>query len=69
MRDRLFRPNAPQGDADGDLDVDGGDFLVWQRQLGSPLVTSAAERVPEPGALTLVSLAGCGLALVRQRQR
>lgn len=24
-----------QGDADGDLDVDGADFLAWQQQLGS----------------------------------
>jgi hypothetical protein len=27
---KIFRP----GDHDGDGDVDGGDFLVWQRQLG-----------------------------------
>ena len=26
---------APAGDFDGDGDADGGDFLLWQRQLGS----------------------------------
>ena len=36
-----------QGDGDGDLDVDGADFLVWQRQVGSgPTSTGAA--IPEP---------------------
>ena len=25
-----------QGDADGDADVDGRDFLAWQRQYGQP---------------------------------
>lgn len=56
-------------DADDDGDSDGADFLAWQRQLGSPSVTVAAKRVPEPGALALISLAGCGLALVRERHR
>ena len=56
-------------DADDDGDSDGADFLAWQRQLGSPSVTAAAEPVPEPGALALISLAGCGLALVRGRRR
>jgi hypothetical protein len=32
------------GDVDGDQDVDGGDFLVWQRQLGSAAIAA----VPEP---------------------
>ena len=33
-----------QGDADGDRDVDGRDFLVWQRQVSAPV----AAAVPEP---------------------
>jgi hypothetical protein len=50
-----------QGDADDDADIDGNDFLVWQRQVGA--ATSLAEfdglgqefgTVPEPGAAVLV---------------
>jgi hypothetical protein len=50
------------GDADGDLDYDGQDFLIWQRQLGTPGGISA---VPEPGT---VGLAGMfAIALLRCR--
>jgi hypothetical protein len=64
-----FGLNA-NSDADGDGDSDGTDFLDWQRQLGSSLsVASAVESVPEPGALALASLVGCGLAMLRQRHR
>jgi parallel beta-helix repeat protein len=46
-----------QGDADGDHDVDGVDFLTWQRQLGaSPRL---AEAIPEPSAQRLL-VAGAG---------
>jgi hypothetical protein len=46
-----------QGDADYDLDVDGRDFLVWQRQFfPSPSSTDAAP-VPEPAAACLAILA------------
>jgi hypothetical protein len=51
------------GDADGDLDSDGEDFLIWQQQLGTPGGGIAA--VPEPAT---VGLAGMfALALVRRR--
>ncbi len=43
------------GDADGDLDSDGADFLVWQQQFGltaGPLATSVG--VPEPSSLVLL---------------
>jgi hypothetical protein len=55
-----------QGNADGDPDVDGADFLVWQRQLGS--VSSVAAAVPEPsaGMLLLLGYAGARF-LVRNR--
>jgi hypothetical protein len=43
-----------QGDADGDQDVDGVDFLILQRQLGSPASVAATAAIPEPAALTLV---------------
>jgi hypothetical protein len=51
------------GDADGDNDSDGADFLAWQRQLGSAPAVSAADAVPEPGALPLLSMACCAVAL------
>jgi T5SS/PEP-CTERM-associated repeat protein len=42
-----------QGNADGDQDVDGADFLVWQRQLGA----MAVGPVPEPAAIVLMASA------------
>ncbi|MBA3484240.1 MAG: PEP-CTERM sorting domain-containing protein, partial [Pirellulales bacterium] len=50
------------GDADGDNDSDGNDFLLWQRQLGSAAVGSAAAAVPEPTTLLLSLLALAALA-------
>jgi parallel beta-helix repeat protein len=42
-----------QGDADGDHDVDGADFLIWQRQVTPPGATAA----PEPAAAVLGAIA------------
>jgi serralysin len=56
------------GDANGDLIVDGADLLIWQRNLGSgPGVGASNREVPEPaaGALLLAGLAA-GLAPVRR---
>jgi hypothetical protein len=50
-----------QGDADGNRDVDGTDFLIWQRQLGSATTTA----LPEPATLRLI-VAGV-LAMVSRR--
>jgi uncharacterized protein YodC (DUF2158 family) len=58
-----------RSDVDDDGDSDGHDFLAWQRQLSSSLPASAASSVPEPDAMALISLPGCGLALVRRRRR
>jgi hypothetical protein len=55
-----------QGDADGDQDVDGGDFLIWQRQLGSGRGVGMASVVPEPTLNLLV--AGILLGLLRRRR-
>jgi uncharacterized protein (TIGR03790 family) len=47
------------GDADGDGDTDGRDFLIWQRQAmaQTPNTASINVTVPEPGyALMLLSL-------------
>lgn len=47
------------GDADFDGDVDGGDFLLWQRQLSVTASAAVASSVPEPapelGLLLLLS--------------
>jgi phospholipase/lecithinase/hemolysin len=57
-----------QGDADGDRDVDGGDFLAWQRTLGTNLTAPprAGAAVPEPVTIGLLTL-GAGV-FVRARQ-
>jgi hypothetical protein len=52
------------GDADGDGDTDGDDFLLWQRWsgFGSALTTSDVATIPEPAALSLMA----GVALIGQ---
>ncbi len=41
--------------------VDGGDFLIWQQQVGSPPPAAAPLAViPEPTALSLFAAAGLG---------
>ena len=77
-------PVAKPGDFDLDGDVDGGDFLVWQRG-GSPNPISAADlalwkanyatavaaggAVPEPGTLGLaLAVVGMGAGCMRRRR-
>ncbi|MDZ4657556.1 MAG: PEP-CTERM sorting domain-containing protein [Bythopirellula sp.] len=80
----IFGSNAGiAGDFDGDGDVDGRDFLVWQRG-GSPSPFSpgdlaawqgaynggalaAVSAVPEPSALLLLSLGGLLAGGIRKR--
>jgi hypothetical protein len=47
------------GDADGDLDSDGGDFLLWQRQFTG--LAGGFASIPEPSS---AGLAGALLSLV-----
>lgn len=54
------------GDADNDQDVDGQDFLTWQREFGSSLSITA---VPEPGAFTGAVVACLFAATWRRRHR
>ena len=67
------------GDADGDRDVDGADFLSWQRDLGETppdfalfdaaidaAIAGAASAVPEPSAGALIAL-GMTVLAVRRR--
>jgi hypothetical protein len=73
---------GPAGDYDGDGDVDGADFLVWQRGFGSTHTaatlatwkanfgahgTAAAGTVPEPTSMALVF--GIGLLLASWRRQ
>ena len=68
------------GDFDGDSDVDGADFLKWQRDGGSAsglavweanygtsAIVSASAAVPEPSCHVLLLAAGAVLAARRQR--
>jgi hypothetical protein len=41
--------------------VDGSDFLLWQRQLGSGAATIASASVPEPTSWALCAVAGAML--------
>jgi hypothetical protein len=64
----------PQGDADYDGDVDGGDLLLWQRQSAmNTSVAASPGEAPEPTAATclttmaLVALGLCRPAVNRRR--
>lgn len=52
------------GDADMDGDVDGEDFLLWQRSFGQPVPPISA--IPEPTSALLAAL-GCFLLVARRR--
>lgn len=52
------------GDADGDGDSDGADFLIWQRQVNAVnTLSSLPLQVPEPGNLLL----GAAMILITAR--
>jgi hypothetical protein len=55
------------GDADGDGDTDGRDFLIWQRQASGTTASepTGSQTVPEPGT-TLLLLGLGSLALRRE---
>jgi hypothetical protein len=57
------------GDANGDSETDGSDFIIWQQQFGSKPVVAAAGAVPEPasGALGVALLLAVAPALRRRR--
>jgi hypothetical protein len=55
-----------QGDADGDRDVDGADFLAWQRQLGGATAVTAGAAVPEPASLVLIVMSWVAVRVIRE---
>jgi hypothetical protein len=66
IRGSLTMPILSDLDADGD--VDGNDFLAWQRQLGSQ-PSPASTAIPEPGAAVMTVLAAAGLMRRRINRR
>ncbi len=68
-----------QGDADGDADVDGDDFLTWQREIGAatPLSAFAGDflaeaslngaAVPEPATLAIAAAGALFMWLQRRK--
>ena len=64
-----FGPSAT-GDADGDNDTDGADFLIWQRELGSGVGgLGASAAIPEPSGVLLMMLAAASIPMVSARRR
>jgi len=80
--DYAILPDALAGDFDGDNDVDGADFLTWQRgpadagalaawksHFGmTPAGQASAAAVPEPAALTLAVVLARFFGGVRRRR-
>jgi hypothetical protein len=72
------RPATCPGDFDGDGDVDGRDFLEWQRDpsvgdiedwqsgYGSSCLTASNTAVPEPSSLILASILMLSLTTIRK---
>jgi hypothetical protein len=62
-----FGLNA-NGDADGDNDSDGRDFLIWQRNFGATSASGTLATIPEPTTLTLLA-GSAGLMSYARRRR
>jgi hypothetical protein len=54
------------GDADADADVDGADFLLWQRQYTGAASAQAVTAVPEPCVLAMAIFPLAILACTRR---
>ncbi len=65
----MFDGNATpnDGDANGDGDVDGNDFLIWQAGFSPGGDGGASSAVPEPAAAVL-GLLVAGLAAIARRR-
>lgn len=53
----IHEPLGPVGDFDGDLTVDGVDFLAWQRQFGGTVVPLSGADVNGDGLVDAAGLA------------
>lgn len=76
-------PIGTPGDFDGDGDVDGADFLEWQRTDGTPgglanwqgnyppplSAVSSVTAVPEPASVALTALGALNVACLSRRRR
>jgi hypothetical protein len=59
-----------QGDADGDANVEGADFLIWQRQFGLSVGSGdVVQSIPEPASGWLVAVSPLTVNLLRKRRR
>ena len=67
-RDNFGRVDAGfrDGDADEDGDVDGADFLQWQRQTGGSVISTSSAVVPEPAAGFMIAVALAAFAARRK---
>jgi hypothetical protein len=63
-----FGLNA-ESDADADLDSDGADFVIWQRELGQSSSAPLTVAVPEPAGATLAALAWLSVVAAVRWQR
>jgi hapalindole H/12-epi-hapalindole U/12-epi-fischerindole U synthase len=59
---------SDEGDADNDLDTDGNDLLVWQRELLTPAALPTAHAVPEPHSLALLATLSLALSAAGRRR-
>ncbi|MBN1853451.1 MAG: PEP-CTERM sorting domain-containing protein [Pirellulales bacterium] len=57
-----------EGDADGDDDVDGQDFLIWQQSINPVSGATHASAIPEPATWILFVVA-CLITIGRLRRR
>jgi hypothetical protein len=54
------------GDTNADQDVDGADFLIWQRQYGATYTIPTSTAIPEPSAISLALIGITALVRIRR---
>ena len=55
------------GDADGDSDSDGADFLVWQQNFTGVPTVGGVTAIPEPSSFMLIAIYGASCVFMRNR--
>lgn len=56
----------PQGDADGNGQVNAADLTIWKAQFGTSPATAAVAAIPEPTAALMLAGAAFGIPLLRR---